>query len=133
MKLPLQLEIILPCTVALINLLIDGIISFSHPWLIDLKINTNCIFIGAIIHLSKPFPCIWIPGFKYEMLEMKYLQSLSTQTKANLSNFFSLSRSDYPFRKPLRSRSISENFDIQKPLAAVFTTPMKLNPHFLSW
>ena len=36
LKLPLQLEIILPCTVALINLRIFGIISFSQGWLKDI-------------------------------------------------------------------------------------------------
>ena len=64
MNLPLQLEIILPCTVALINLQIYGIIYFSHPWLIDLKLNTNWICIGTIIQLSKPFPCIWNTRFQ---------------------------------------------------------------------
>ena len=58
MKLPLQLEIILFCTVALINPRIYGIISFSHPWLLEIKLNTNWIYIGTIIHLSKPVPCI---------------------------------------------------------------------------
>ena len=64
LKIPLQLEIILPCTVALINLWIHGIISFSNPWLIDPKLNTNWIWIGYIIHLSKPVPCIWYTMFQ---------------------------------------------------------------------
>ena len=62
LNLPLQLEIILPCTVALINLRIYGIISFSHPWLIDLKLNTNWICIGiSSTYLSLPLE--WVrPG-----------------------------------------------------------------------
>ena len=64
LKLPLQLEIILPRTVALINLRFSGIISFSHPWLIDLKSKMNWICIGTIIHLYKPIPCIWYTRFQ---------------------------------------------------------------------
>ena len=64
MQIPLQLEIILPCTVALINLRISGIISLFNPWLIDIKLNTNYICIGNIIHLSKTVPCIWHTRFQ---------------------------------------------------------------------
>ena len=64
LKLPLQLEIIFPCTISLINIWIDGIISFNNPWLIDIKLNTNWICIGTIIHLYKPVPCIWHTGFQ---------------------------------------------------------------------
>ena len=45
--------------VALTNILISGIISFSNPWLTELKLNTNWIFIGTIIHMSKYVPFIW--------------------------------------------------------------------------
>ena len=64
LKLPLQLEIILPCTVALINIQISGRLYFIHPWLIDLKFNTNWICIGGVIHLSKPVICIWHTRFQ---------------------------------------------------------------------
>ena len=64
LKLPLQLEIILTCTVALVNLRIYGIIYFSHPWLIDIKLNTNLICIGTIINLSNTVPCIWHTRFQ---------------------------------------------------------------------
>ena len=63
-KLTLQLEIILPRTVDLINIRIYVIISFSNPWLIDLKLNANWIYIGTIIHLSKPVPWIWHTRFQ---------------------------------------------------------------------
>ena len=58
LNLPLQLEVILPSTVALINIKIYEMISFSHPLMIDHKLNTNWICIGTIIHLSKPVTCI---------------------------------------------------------------------------
>ena len=41
-----------------VNLRFSGIIYFINPWLIDLKLNTNWICVGTIIHLSKSFPCI---------------------------------------------------------------------------
>ena len=44
--------------VALINLKIFGIISFIHPCLIDIKLNTKWICIGTIIHLYKYVPSI---------------------------------------------------------------------------
>ena len=64
LKLPLQLDIILPCTIALINLKISGIISSRHTLLIDIKINTNWICIRSIVHLSKPVPFIWQTRFQ---------------------------------------------------------------------
>ena len=64
LKIPLHLEIILPCMFSLINILICGIIYFSYPCLIYLKINTNLIWIGTIIHLSKTIPCIWNTKFQ---------------------------------------------------------------------
>ena len=63
MKIPLQLEIILPCTIALINIIIYVIIYLRKPWLIDIKLNTNWIDIGTIIHMYKPVPCIWNTKF----------------------------------------------------------------------
>ena len=64
MKLPLQSEIISPLTVALINLRIYGIISFICPWLIDIKLNTNWICIGNILHLYKTVLCIGHTSFQ---------------------------------------------------------------------
>ena len=43
LKLPFQLEIILPRMVAITNIKIDGIIYFIHPWFIDIKLNTKWI------------------------------------------------------------------------------------------
>ena len=73
-----------------------------------------------------------IPGFKDEVFEMKYLRYLSTQTKANFSNFLLLLVAKHPFHRPLHASSISNIFFIQKPLVSVFNTPMNLKPRFLS-
>ena len=61
---PLQLEIILPHTVAPINIRISGIISFSNHWLIDIKLNMNWIYIGTTIQLYNTVPCIWHTSFQ---------------------------------------------------------------------
>ena len=65
MKLPLQLEIILPHTVALINIQIYGIIYFSQPWLINLKLNKNWICIGTIIQIYNPVPSVGQTRFQW--------------------------------------------------------------------
>ena len=59
---------------------------------------------------------------------MKYLRSLSTQTKANLSNLFSLCWEKYPFHRPLRASSILDNFAIHRSLVTVFITTINFYP-----
>ena len=132
LRLPLQLEIVLPRTVALINLRTYGITSFSNPWLIDLKLKTNWICIGTIIHLSNPVPCIWhtrfqgwcvrngIPPVSVNPNEGKLFQLL-------LAIEIKVSLPQTPMCK-LYLRKIS----IEKPLVAVFTTPINLKPIFFS-
>ena len=132
LKLPLQLEIILPCTFALINLWIAGIISFSNPWLIDIKLNTNWVCIGTIIHLYNPVPCIWHTSFQVWGVRNTRPPVFSNPNEGELVQLLLVIESELSLPHTSPCKIYLRKNSIKKSLVSVFTTPMNINPRFLS-